>query len=50
MRTLAGLPTGELLERFAARTAAPGGGSAAATGCALAAALLEMTARFDVAP
>jgi len=43
---LAELPLAEGLERFAARTPAPGGGSAAATGCALAAALLEMASRF----
>ena len=45
---LAELTLAEGLERFAARTPAPGGGSAAATGCALAAALLEMASR--VAP
>jgi methenyltetrahydrofolate cyclohydrolase len=43
------LPLTELLERFAARTAAPGGGSAAATACALAAALVQMAAEFDLA-
>ncbi|MGI9183557.1 MAG: cyclodeaminase/cyclohydrolase family protein [Solirubrobacteraceae bacterium] len=43
------LPLTELLERFAARTAAPGGGSAAATACALAAALVQMAAAFDLA-
>ena len=37
---------GELLDGVAARTAAPGGGSVAATTCALAAALVEMTASF----
>ncbi len=47
---LTALPLNELLERFAARTAAPGGGSAAATACALAAALVQMAARFDLAP
>jgi formiminotetrahydrofolate cyclodeaminase len=34
------------LDDVAARTPAPGGGSAAATACALAAALVEMAARF----
>jgi methenyltetrahydrofolate cyclohydrolase len=38
---------GELLERLAARTPAPGGGSAAALACSLAAALVEMAAAFD---
>jgi formiminotetrahydrofolate cyclodeaminase len=47
---LAELPLVELLERFAARTAAPGGGSAAATACGLAAALVEMAAAFGLAP
>jgi formiminotetrahydrofolate cyclodeaminase len=47
---LTDLPLTELLERFAARTAAPGGGSAAATACALAAALVQMAAEFDLAP
>jgi formiminotetrahydrofolate cyclodeaminase len=37
---------GELLDGVAARTAAPGGGTAAASACALAAALAEMAARF----
>ncbi|MGH2870218.1 MAG: cyclodeaminase/cyclohydrolase family protein [Solirubrobacteraceae bacterium] len=44
------LPLTELLERFAARTPAPGGGSAAATACALAAALVQMAAEFDLGP
>lgn len=44
--TLADLPLGELLARFAAPTPAPGGGSALAVACALAAALVEMTAGF----
>jgi formiminotetrahydrofolate cyclodeaminase len=35
-----------LLDELAARTASPGGGSAAAWACALAAALTEMAARF----
>jgi formiminotetrahydrofolate cyclodeaminase len=43
---LADLPVSELLERVAARTPAPGGGSSAAMACALAAALVEMVARF----
>jgi methenyltetrahydrofolate cyclohydrolase len=36
----------QLVDAVAARTAAPGGGSAAACGCALAAGLVEMAARF----
>jgi formiminotetrahydrofolate cyclodeaminase len=40
------LTLGELLDRFAARTPAPGGGAGAALTCALAAALAEMAARF----
>jgi formiminotetrahydrofolate cyclodeaminase len=44
------LPFTELLDRFAARTPAPGGGSAAAAACALAGALVEMAAAFDIAP
>ncbi len=44
------LPLGELMERFAATTPAPGGGSAIAVGCALAAALVEMAAGFSAAP
>ena len=38
------------LGRVAERTAAPGGGSVAATACALAAALVEMAARFSSDP
>ena len=44
---LADLPLGEVLERIAARTPAPGAGSSSALTCALAAALAEMAARFD---
>jgi formiminotetrahydrofolate cyclodeaminase len=44
--TLADLPLGELLAQFAAPTSAPGGGSAVALACALAAALVEMAAGF----
>ncbi|HEX5194905.1 MAG TPA: cyclodeaminase/cyclohydrolase family protein [Solirubrobacteraceae bacterium] len=44
---LAGLPLGEVLERVAARTPAPGAGSSSALTAALAAALAEMAARFD---
>jgi len=44
---LAELPLGEVLERVAARTPAPGAGSSLAMTCALAAALAEMAARFD---
>jgi methenyltetrahydrofolate cyclohydrolase len=47
---LADLPLHELLERFAARTPAPGGGSAVAVTCALAAGLVEMAAAFSRAP
>jgi formiminotetrahydrofolate cyclodeaminase len=43
---LADLSLDELLRRFAARTPAPGGGSAAAVACSLAAALVEMAAGF----
>ena len=43
---LADLPLGEVLERVAARTPAPGAGSSLALTCALAAALAEMAARF----
>jgi formiminotetrahydrofolate cyclodeaminase len=46
---LAGQTLGELLESFAQRTPAPGGGSASAVACALAASLLEMATRFDPA-
>jgi len=45
--SLSTLPLGELLERVAARTPAPGGGSSAAVTCALAASLVEMAAGFD---
>ena len=45
--TLADLPLGEVLERVAARTPAPGAGSSLALTCALAAALAEMVAQFD---
>ena len=44
---LAGQTLTELLESFAQRTPAPGGGSASAVACALAASLLEMATRFD---
>jgi formiminotetrahydrofolate cyclodeaminase len=44
---LAELSLGEVLERVAARTPAPGAGSSLALTCALAAALAEMAARFD---
>ena len=47
---LSELPLSALLGRVATRTPAPGGGSAAATGCALAAALVEMAARFGTDP
>jgi formiminotetrahydrofolate cyclodeaminase len=43
---LADLPLTELLDRVAARTPAPGGGSTLAMTCALAAGLVEMAARF----
>jgi formiminotetrahydrofolate cyclodeaminase len=46
---LAELSLAELLAEFAARTPAPGGGSAAAVACSLAAALVEMAAGFDPA-
>jgi methenyltetrahydrofolate cyclohydrolase len=45
--SLSTLPLAELLERVAARTPAPGGGSSAAVTCALAAALVEMAAGFE---
>lgn len=45
--SLSPLPVTELLERVAARTPAPGGGSSAALACALAAALVEMAAGFE---
>src|ERR1700761_7082737 len=41
------LPLTELLERVAAPTPAPGGGSSAGVTCALAAALVEMAAGFE---
>lgn len=44
--SLAELPLRELLERFAAATPAPGGGSASAVACSLAAGLVEMAAGF----
>jgi len=37
----------QFLERLAARTPAPGGGSVAAVTCAMAAGLVEMAAAFD---
>jgi formiminotetrahydrofolate cyclodeaminase len=43
---LADLPLNELLERVAARTPAPGGGSAIAMSCAVSAGLVEMAAQF----
>jgi methenyltetrahydrofolate cyclohydrolase len=43
---LAGVSLGELLERLGAPTPAPGGGSAAALACGLAAGLVEMAAGF----
>lgn len=43
---LADMSLAELLERVAARTPTPGGGSSAALTCALGAALVEMAARF----
>ncbi len=45
-RPLGNDPVRDVLARFAARTPAPGGGSAAALTCALAAALTEMVAGF----
>ncbi len=44
------LPLAEVLERVAAPTPAPGGGSSAALVCSLAAALVEMGAGFQDAP
>lgn len=44
------LPLRELLERLAAATPAPGGGSAAAITCAVAAALAEMAAALSPLP
>jgi len=47
---LSELPLRELLERLAAGTPAPGGGSAAAVTCAVAAALAEMAATLSPSP
>ncbi|MBV9817224.1 MAG: cyclodeaminase/cyclohydrolase family protein [Solirubrobacterales bacterium] len=47
---LAELRTSELLDRVAARTPAPGGGTVAALSCSLAASLLQMSAAFDETP
>jgi formiminotetrahydrofolate cyclodeaminase len=44
------LPLRELLDRLAAATPAPGGGSAAAVSCAVAAALAEMAAALSPLP
>jgi formiminotetrahydrofolate cyclodeaminase len=44
------VPLGELLDRVAARTPAPGAGSTSAVTCAVAAALVEMTAAHDRGP
>jgi methenyltetrahydrofolate cyclohydrolase len=41
-------PLGSFLDQIAAPTPAPGGGSAAATACALGAALVEMVARIEL--
>jgi formiminotetrahydrofolate cyclodeaminase len=46
---LRSLPLAEVLGRLAAPTPAPGGGSAAGLACALAAALVEMSAGFESA-
>ncbi len=48
--TLNDLSLGEVLDRLAEKTPAPGAGSTAALVCSLAAALLEMTAAFDATP
>ena len=48
--TLNDLSLGEVLDRLAEKTPAPGAGSTAALVCSLAAALLEMTAAFDTTP
>jgi formiminotetrahydrofolate cyclodeaminase len=48
--TLANSSLGDVLDRLAARTPAPGGGSAAALACATAAALVEMAASFADGP
>jgi formiminotetrahydrofolate cyclodeaminase len=45
-RALSDLPVSELLARLAEATPAPGGGSAVAVACSLAAGLVEMAARF----
>ncbi len=47
---LADLPLRELLERLAATTPAPGGGSAAAVVCGVAASLVQMAAGFGPRP
>jgi methenyltetrahydrofolate cyclohydrolase len=47
---LADLPLRELLERLAAPTPAPGGGSAAAVVCGVAASLVQMAAGFGPRP
>lgn len=47
---LARLPLGEVLDRIAARTPAPGGGVGAALAAAVAAALVEMASGFDDSP
>jgi formiminotetrahydrofolate cyclodeaminase len=47
---LADLPLRELLERLAAPTPAPGGGSAAAAVCGVAASLVQMAAGFGPRP
>jgi formiminotetrahydrofolate cyclodeaminase len=49
-RPLADRPLRELLDSVAARTPAPGGGTAAALAGAFAAGLVEMAAKFTVAP
>jgi formiminotetrahydrofolate cyclodeaminase len=43
---VAELPLGELIDAVAARTPSPGGGAVAGIACALAAALVQMTAAF----
>lgn len=47
---LANLRLSELTDQLAARTPAPGGGTAIAVSCALAAGLVEMAAAFSPAP
>jgi methenyltetrahydrofolate cyclohydrolase len=49
MERLADQPLSEVLDRVAAATPAPGGGSAAAVACALAAGLVQMVAGFTLA-